>query len=690
MTSENGTGKATPEEAIAFPDELERLSYVQTKLRGAIAQAEKTVKKYVVAYRDNKKYVSDSKGELDPQEIFENERMQKEIDSRGAFAAENLRRLERLWNSPYFARIDFREESKNVSERFYIGSYAFMRDDELLISDWRSPVAGMFYDCEVGPAGYVSPDGPVEGTLTRKRQFKFINGVMEYALETSDNIRDDILSLELSRTSDEKMKSIIATIQKEQNAVIRNEKSGTIIIQGVAGSGKTSIALHRIAYLLYRYKKDLTAKNVAIVSPNKAFGEYISGVLPELGEEPIYELGFGEIASAQLGGKLRFSPEKDPLEEKDPRCAERSRFKSTYAFLERMDAYLAGMPERVFSPADLRLGEFVINRDYIENRYASYRRHPVLVRLKMIAADIRERLELSCGPGEPLPPVGAVFKKLTGMLKIKTALALYEDFYASSDFSDMFVTEGKSRLEWDDVFPYLYFKAAFEGLKVGGKIRHLVIDEMQDYTPAQYAVMNILFPCRKTILGDFGQTINPNHENTLADLRALYPDSEFVELNKSYRSTYEIIMFAKKIQNVAALEPAPRHGDEPELIRCGSRDEEFSRITEKIDAFRKSGNASLGIIVKTNAEAKALYAELSRSREVAQISPEHPVFRNGVSVASIRMSKGLEFDEVVIPFANAQNYGSESDRGLLYIAVTRAMHRLALTYTGEPSPLIRK
>ncbi len=219
-------------------------------------------------------------------------------------------------------------------------------------------------------------------------------------------------------------------------------------------------------------------------------------------------------------------------------------------------------------------------------------------------------------------------------------------------------------------------------------VRHLVIDEMQDYTPAQYAVMNILFKCRKTILGDFGQSINPNHLHTLGDLRRLYEGAELVELNKSYRSTYEIITFARRIRKVASLEVIERHGDVPGLVCCRDGEDELARIGEEIAAFRVSGYVTMGIILKTDGAAKALYEALSRRFAVNLVSPASEAFAEGVSVTSVRMSKGLEFDVVVIPSANAATYAGEYDRSLLYIACTRAMHRLRLTYTGELTRLI--
>ncbi|VIG68634.1 helicase, UvrD family [Clostridioides difficile] len=300
-----------------FPDEIAHLIDINNKLDDAFKKAENLVDKLDKDYMDTKMYMVKNRGEIDPHEMFQNEQGLKQIDNYGAFMVKVRDKIDKIKDSPYFARIDFRLKDMDDESKYYIGRFAFDYEDELIILDWRSPIASMFYDYEIGKAGYDAPIGWVDGEITRKRQFKIKNGKLEYALESSINIQDDILQKELSHTSDEKMKSIISTIQKEQNQIIRNDKAHTLIIQGVAGSGKTSIALHRIAFLLYRFKDKISANNVIILSPNKVFGDYISNVLPELGEEPLCELSFENIAEVQLDRVINFESEKDPLEIND-------------------------------------------------------------------------------------------------------------------------------------------------------------------------------------------------------------------------------------------------------------------------------------------------------------------------------------------------------------------------------------
>ncbi|NJJ71819.1 helicase [Clostridium sp. HMSC19A11] len=671
-----------------FPDEIAHLIEINNKLDNAFKKAENLVDKLDKDYMDAKMYMVKNRGEIDPHEMFQNEQGLKQIDNYGAFMVKVRDKINKIKDSPYFARIDFRLKDMDDESKYYIGRFAFDYEDELIILDWRSPIASMFYDYEIGKAGYDAPIGWVDGEITRKRQFKIKNGKLEYALESSINIQDDILQKELSHTSDEKMKSIISTIQKEQNQIIRNDKADTLIIQGVAGSGKTSIALHRIAFLLYRFKDKISANNVIILSPNKVFGDYISNVLPELGEEPLCELSFENIAEVQLDRVINFESEKDPLEINDAKWSERVRFKSTLDFVKLIDDYIKQMPNKIFIPKDYTFGSFTAKSDWIQSRFEAYNRYPVKKRLEKVAEDIHYKFESDNIMEEDLPKVKSILKSLNGMLTIKNTLTLYKDFFKQMNISNMFVMAEKKTLEWSDVYPFIYIHAAYEGIQEDKIIRHIVIDEMQDYTPIQYAVINLLFKCKKTILGDFGQLVNPNHTHTLDDMKQLYNDGELVMLNKSYRSTFEIINFAKKIQDISSLEPIERHGEEPALLKCNNEQDEINKIKIEIEEFKKSDNATLGIILKTDNDAKAVYDALREEYSVHLISSESSSFTKGVSITSIKMSKGLEFDEVIVPSVNNKTYYSDYDRSLLYIACTRAMHKLKLTYVGTLTQLI--
>lgn len=672
----------------AFPDEVAQLENVNKKLNADLQSAVKAVDKLDEQYNDTKRYMAKNRGELDPGEMFQNELALKQIDSSGAFAVETKERLEKLCQSPYFARIDFKAGDDNYEKSYYIGRFTFLHEGEFVIFDWRAPVAGMFYDYEIGKAGYTAPSGDIEGILTRKRQFKIESGELKYILETSLNVGDDVLQRELANTSDEKMKSIIATIQREQNSIIRGEESKTIIIQGAAGSGKTSIALHRVAFLLYCFKNKLTAQNITIISPNKVFASYISSVLPELGEEPIFSVSLAEIAAIQLDGIIGFEPDVCGEQNSDDDFENRVRFKSTVQFLKAIEEYADQMPNIVFKAQDYAYELLFIPKIWIEMRFNAYSKLPVKVRLAKLADDIHERLIGENTFLQELPKPRAILKWLKPMLSMKSTLAVYKDFYRHIEMPHMLKMPNKKTLEAGDVYPFLYLHSLFEGLHEGGIIKHLVIDEMQDYTPTQFAVVNKLFACQKTILGDFSQQINENLNHTLQDIKNLYPGAAFVQLNTSYRSTYEIINFAKTVQPTAQVQPIRRHGEQPQVIGFEREEEEFEWLNAAIKNMAQSGCKSLGIIAKTNYDAQVLYGRLHTESDVNIITPESRNFTGGVCVTSATMAKGLEFDWVIVANADERNYHTQYHRTLLYVACTRAMHKLTLLYCGNPSKFI--
>ncbi len=678
------------QDTIPFPDEIKHLNHTLKIIDTALEEAREDVLRLDREYRDAKKYMADYRNEMDSREKLQNEQLLNQTDRTGVFAVEVREKMEKLKESPYFARIDFVPDGEEEADTFYIGRFGFTHHNEKLIFDWRAPISGMFYDFCLGRAGFEAPAGWIKGELTRKRQFKIQNGIMEYAIESSTNVQDEVLQKELAHTSDEKMKSIISTIQREQNVIIRNEKANILIIQGVAGSGKTSIALHRIAFLLYRFKKQITAEDVTILSPNKVFADYISGVIPELGEEPICELSFQDVASNALKEIIAFEPEKNPLENEDEEWAKRAKFKSNLTFVELLDQYICNISERVFSAKDYAYQGHLVQAAWINERFSAYKTIPVKKRLTLVAGDVREKLRSLMGMWGEVPKANVILKSLNKMLLIKDTFALYKDFYQYIDEKDMLVLPEKKTLEWEDVFPFLYLMTAFEGIEENKFVKHLVIDEMQDYTPIQFAALNRMYPCQKTILGDFGQVLNPCHLHSLDEIKSIYKDAQFVALNKSYRSTYEIMDFAKRICNQPSLEMVERHGEQPKSIYCENIDSEIASIAALIKEFEEGGNASLGIVVKTDADAKRIYDELSGEHQVHLLSQDSTRFTNGVSITSILMAKGLEFDEVIVPDADNRNYDSDYDRNLLYIACTRAMHKLTLFYTGSPSPFLPK
>lgn len=669
-----------------------QLEIIICKLKDSLNELDGAVIKYENQFKESMRYLWENRNGMDSMEIFSNEKSVSQIVNSGEFTDKRRLVVEKLIESPYFARIDFKLEDEETSEPIYIGRFSYRdKKGNMLIYDWRAPVSGMYYDFELGPAFYKAPVGNIEGEITLKRQFKIKNSRLEYALESSISINDEILQRELSHSADKRMKNIVETIQKEQNQIIRNEKADVLVIQGVAGSGKTSIALHRVAYFLYKYKDRLFAQDIMIISPNKVFASYISNVLPELGEEPIVETGFEEIASELLNDSMTFQTFGEQIDvilgENDEGLAERISFKGSMEFLTLLNEYIQHSENTIFQPYDYSIGKIAIPKEFIRDSYKAVKTKPVIQRLEEVAAKIIERVKAEGNPKQKLPPKKEILRKLYSMLKYDNCTAFYSGFYQYVGRPNLFVLNENNVLEASDVFPYIFLKMYFEGIKAYENVKHVIIDEMQDYTPVQYAVVKKLFTCKKTILGDFGQSVNPYNHISKDAFARLFDNAEFVALTKSYRSTYEIIKFAQKIQN-HNIEPLERHGGEPEVISCRDKISELEEIVQMIDGSKGNTSGTIGILCRTSRQAEELFNQLSKKHEIGLLDFSSVKFKQGVTVTTIHMAKGLEFDEVIIPSVNTEIYKSDHDKSLLYIACTRAMHKLTLTYYGGVSPLL--
>lgn len=673
---------------INLESEKKYLMDLQSQLLKKINQLNTKINEHSTGFYKSMRYLWENRSEMDRMEIFSNQQSINQIVSSGEITVDSLNRIKHLADSPYFGRIDFCEDDEEDVNKIYIGRYTFKDDNHVFwVYDWRSPIAGMYYEYEIGSAFYDSPNGRIYGEITKKRQYKIKKGVLEYALESSMNINDEILQRELSVTSEKKMKNIISTIQKEQNRIIRNEHIGTSVIQGVAGSGKTSIALHRVAFLLYKYKGAIKAENIVILSPNKVFANYISDVLPELGEQPIVQLGIEEIAKEIL---TEDTPFREGIENKneiirDIDLIKRDEFKSTMKFLKLLDTYLAYADVAYFEAKDYCYGKYSIDKEFIQKNFINRKNKSVKERLQELSEEISARIKEMDVIEHMGPSPKTVFKRIQLMYKFSNPTQLYEDFYSYIHHPEMVKMHS---LENTDIFPFIYIKIYFEGIECDNTTQHLVIDEMQDYTPIQYAVINKIYPCHKTILGDLGQNINPFSTITIDDFRLLYPGMQYFELLKSYRSSYEIIQFAKTLNKWQKIEPIPRHGEKVKILECDNKEKQNFHIMYEIEKFHNSTLASLGIICKDQIQAEEFYKTVSSKYAANWLNSDSTQYSEGITISTIMMAKGLEFDQVIVPDVDNVNYCSEYDRNLLYISCTRAMHALIITFTGSLSELI--
>lgn len=669
--------------------EKEYLKQIISFLKKVIGNTDASVKDHVDTLAEYKDYIWSNK-DIDPHEIRSMRESILNHFALGESVINKHKRLTKILAIPYFGRIDFLEKKENSKVMpIYIGIHTFYDPESraTLIHDWRAPVSSMFYDHELGEAGYRSPSGEIKGVISLKRQYRIRGGKMEFMIESALTVHDDILQKELSSNVDDKMKNIVATIQREQNQIIRNEDIRTLIIQGVAGSGKTSIALHRIAYLLYTFRDSISSKDILIISPNKVFSDYISNVLPELGEETVPETSMEQILSGVLEHKYKyqtyFGLVNELLEKPSSSLIDKIAYKASFGFISELDKFILHIENTYFKAADVKLTKYItIPAPFIEEQYLRFNRYPIRRRFDAMADYMLDMLKIQYAFTVTTAGRNLLKKEIRLMFAGNNDIQVYKDFFKWTNNPGMFKMRKGHTLEYSDLAPLAYLHLALEGNgNQPFRVKHLLIDEMQDYSPIQYKVIQKLFPCRKTVLGDAGQSVNPYGSSTAETIQKSLTASEIMKLCKSYRSTFEITDFAQKIHPNAELEPVARHGEKPQILQFGSAVEELSGIMGLISTYRKSGYKSLGIICKTEQQAREMADMLkSYANDISFLSSQSSAFVQGIVIISAHMAKGLEFDEVIIPQTDERNYRSEIDKSMLYVAVTRAMHRLTLTF----------
>lgn len=709
--------------------------------------------------------------------------------------------LKRLLPSPYFGRIDFQEEGQSGDEQVYIGVSSFAAPDGMsfLVYDWRTPIASMYYDYSPGPADYDTPGGKITGTMKLKRQYQIRNGQLHNVFDTSITIGDELLQQVLGKEADSQMRSIVATIQQEQNAIIRDDNSRMLIVQGAAGSGKTSAALQRVAYLLYKNRDRLRADQIVLFSPNPMFNSYVSTVLPELGEENMQQTTIQEYLEYGLGKDWRAEDPFDQIEyvltqELEPGYEARLSgilYKASEAYRQALQGYaqwLGGEGMR-FIGITFR-GRDLISSTEMTAQFYSYdasirlpnrivllqewllRRLEVLERKERDALWVQEELdyldkddydaaynELSKkyrrdqpvfdftkpyleaqgelqGDGrgeenvfdfaeqeeellsrmvvkEQFKPLKRQVKRL-GFLDLKE---LYAQLFSGEQ--DYLVMTGgaeapehwpdicgqtreklnRGELFHEDATPFLYLKELVEGVRTNTEVRHVFIDEGQDYSPFQYMFLQKLFPrARMTVLGDFGQAIfthSTNLHETDSPLIRLYGKdaTRLISLLRSYRSTREIVEFTRAmLPDGGRIVPFDRGGPKPLLTVTGDPGQRAARIAADLAALEADGFGSIAVIAKTAAESREAYGALTAQgcESLRLVTKETPAFEKGTVVIPAYLAKGIEFDAVLIYDASSGAYSRESERKLFYTACTRAMHRLLLYTDKEWTPYIRE
>ena len=601
---------------------------------------------------------------------------------------DKLHILKENLNSAFFGGIVF------DGDKYYIGKFSIQNSDgsRVLVHDWRAPISSVFYEFELGDAYYFCPMGEVRGELSKKMQYKIEKGELVYMFDTSVTIRDEILQQALVESASTKMKTIVSTIQKKQNEIIRLPFNQSIVVQGVAGSGKTSIALHRIAYILYNNRKNLTSKNILVFSPNNVFSSYISSVLPELGEQPVKETSFDEIFKHEFAGVIGFEKRHVAIEkmlsqsEVDEQSKKAYEYKTSEQCLADLNRFLNAYFEKNFIPKNINYKSHSFTAETISELVNSKKGESIYDRLNFVASGLVSRVEAAQSITETASEM--LTEKFVGglisMLKQKNVFKIYASFLTSKKLK----FKKTEILSFEDAINVLYIKNYIFGAHTDKTIKHVVIDEMQDYSPIALNVIKQMYKCSFTCLGDIYQTIDSAFNNQkLNYITNLFADSaDKLELKQNYRSTYQIASFANKVLGLTFSERPIRNGAEPLVVKAENASEQI--VAEAVKLAKK--HKTVGIICKTMAEARSLYVEFKNKKvEANLIRPESMGFAEGITISAAHVVKGLEFDAVVVANANNENYKTEIDRQSLYVAITRALHEVAVVYTGEITKFLK-
>lgn len=661
---------------MTITNENSYLADVTKKITAQIQELETTVDTNEQTYKEIKKYTVDYKNELDKYEVYNHQQNLSFIDKRNTFETNRIAKLSYLQETPYFSRIDFQFDGEEEAEKFYIGRYGFVDNyGQQLVYDWRAPISSLYYDFPLGSAYYESMGKKFTGSLQLKRQFDIKNGTIRFLVDSNDSLNDDFLINELSKHTSKEMKTIIHTIQKEQNEAIRDSKTKNLLIQGVAGSGKTSIALHRIAYLLYQKRAELAASEVLILSPNEVFSDYISTVLPELGEDDLFQLDITQLMQPLMGESLVIGDRQGEITEilSNPQSKKAQSYlhKRSANFFWAMTEYLEMIPEKL-SREDIVIEPGIcLTKQQIKAAFINLPTAALWQQIKELAQCLVQEL-----PGDQNKSAARIAHELKKRTGITQPLREYEKFLTTQ--KEVLIRE-ENTLAYSDAFPYLFFKWKIEGLPINHQIKHLVIDEMQDYSLLQFYLLDQLFPCQKTICGDVSQNLLREDPDLLTQIQTIIPDSRVITFNTSYRSSYEIMTYAKRFTTNQDLQPVERHGKAVAEIHLTKEQDKWTEIRQQIASFQQSSYRTCGIICQTEAAMTAIKQQFVEV-PLTCLTKEAKAMAEGVILTTPQFAKGLEFDQVILPDIHAHQLTKKSN--LLYTSCSRALHELTLLVTS--------
>lgn len=686
-----------------FLQEEQNLEYTLNLLSQEILnyiQKRKDVSDYILEYR--KKFIEEYRDDEDKvMEYFDHERYVKEEMYRTI--DKKLAEFTKLKESPYFGKVNFQDNG--YAEQIYVGRYGLTPEVnfDAAIVDWRAPVASLFYKGTLGETSYKSPAGEVLVDILARRQIMIKKGKLEGFFDSDIDVKDDILQMILSSNAGEKLKDIVMTIQKEQDEIIREERMKVVVVNGVAGSGKTTIALHRVAYLLYNFREQLGDK-VLILGPNDIFIDYIGEVLPTLGESNVNQQTFAHFVINEIGLNepvIDFTAYLEEVLKGNEEVINEIKYKAGEGFISVLDKKCEDLENSYFNVQAAKFfDEEVVSIEEINNLFENYYKYmPLFRRSKKIKRIITEKLKdkrdelvrnlnaevkgkLASLTEEQLviEQNNIEFQRKIRIREIVRELMIQKENLAKWIDNESIVDIYKEftnteNLSYLDLPAILYLMIKLDGKKASKEIKHIVIDEAQDYSMLQFIVLKELTGCKSyTIVGDSNQRlIKVEEEPAMLKLKSLF--GGFVKnyaLNKSYRSTFQIMEYASKLLDENAIVPFVRKGKfDVEEVEVKDEDDLIDTILETLEDYDDENYDNIAIITKDKEELKKIAPELKKFTKLLAFDREDVIYRGGKVIVPSYYAKGLEFDGVIIV-----NFDDNTDDLVKYIMATRALHRL--------------
>lgn len=685
-------------------------------------------------------------------------------------AHERYQQYLRALKCPYFCRIDFAEDNRGKPQPFYIGKCGLTdKSSNQIVLDWRTPIANIYYANTIGKVAYMAPEGEIKGNLSLKRHYIIKDGKLESMMDVDVSATDEFLQMALGDSKDNRLKDIVSTIQSEQNEIIRAPLSMPLVVQGVAGSGKTTIALHRIAYLIYTYQKEFSSDDFLIIAPNELFLDYISAVLPELGVDRVRQSTFINLSADIISKKYKLIDMNEKLATLlSPKVStqeklllnEASHFKSSLVFLNVLEQYVNELTENNVPELDFVLNGYVLytsdqirNEIYLKSdagwteRLKSLRQRLNSCVKKMrnkIEEDIRNPYDEEIEEIREHMPTGEERRlRITNLInqrnqaieefkhECKTAVSTYMKCFPKIDIIKSYrellvdseklcnlsnnslprnvseyisvksrVMSKKNEIEIEDLAPLIYLEMKLNGINDKVRARFVAIDEAQDFSELQLAVLKQVFKTEKfSIFGDISQGIHGyrginNWENICKNV--FQGHCEYRILEQSYRTTIEIMDFANQVisciqdEALVKAKPVVRHGIRPQCISLSSETQLFNKITQKVNEYIETGYSSIAIITKTDVDARKVRDKMIRSFPDLRLLKENDVsYAGGIMVLPAHLSKGLEFDAVIVTSLDDDYTNNNLDIKLLYVAITRALHRMDIIHLSGNMQLLK-